>query len=150
MSGSGERSFAVTLRSELAPGFAPDTVISDVDGVLVDVSESTRACLVRSVERAQRLAGASRVWIPTPADVQTLKLAGGFNDDLIAAVGLTAIAAAGLTHELGAISSTAARHGGGLAGLACAGVKTSGVDGDLMERIYDEYYWGASAFREIY
>jgi len=62
-----------------------DGLIFDMDGVLVDVSRSYRAAIIRTVDiffnDGLRLSAADDTPLLTPADVSLLKNAGGFNND---------------------------------------------------------------------
>ena len=133
-----------------AGAFRPDTVVLDVDGVLIDVEPSFREAVLRTVATVQEAMGVERPWTPTRADVAALKRAGGFNDDVVCSIALAAIGAgraAGRFHELiGAVDHA----GGGLAGLRAAAPELPRIDGALCMRVFDEHYWGAYRFRSVF
>lgn len=62
-----------------------NTLIFDMDGVLVDVSHSYRTAIIQSVETffrvGMRLSAVDETPLLTPKDVSQLKNAGGFNND---------------------------------------------------------------------
>ncbi len=69
----------------LKPETKIDALIFDMDGVLVDVSRSYRAAIIRTVDiffsQGMRLPAADDTPLLTPNDVSLLKNAGGFNND---------------------------------------------------------------------
>jgi HAD superfamily phosphatase len=134
-----------------ATAFRPDTVVLDVDGVLVDVSGSFREAVRETVVTMQRLMGCAAPWTPSLADVAALKRAGGgFNDDVHCSIALTAIGAGGAAGRLPALLAAVEAAGGGLGGLRAAEPGLPRVDGTLCVRVFDELYWGAVRFRAAF
>jgi HAD superfamily phosphatase len=136
------------LSTAAATPFRPDTVVLDVDGVLVDVSGSFREAVRRTVTALQRHMGTARPWTPTLGDVAALKRVGGFNDDVHSSIALAAIGAGGAAERFAAVLSGIEAAGGGLAGLGAAEPGLPRVDGGLCARIFDEHYWGAGRPRD--
>jgi HAD superfamily phosphatase len=138
------------LTAAAATGFHPDTVVLDVDGVLVDVEPSFREAVRRTVATVQGLMGVERAWMPSHAEIAALKRAGGFNDDIHSSIALAAIGAGGAAARLPALLAAVEAAGGGLAGLRAAAPELPRVDGSLCVRIFDELYWGAGRYRTVF
>jgi len=119
-----------------------DTVVLDVDGVLVDVADSYRRAVVESVERVH---GESL----DRDDLQQFKDAGGFNNDwtLTYAVALYTLAyREGLGRSVETFTDTVAASGGGLE--AVEAVVADLLDPDARERVYDE--WDREHLRTVF
>lgn len=129
-------------RSDLAPGFRPEAVVLDVDGVLVDVTASFREATRATVVAVQRAAGSPVPWEPSLDDIVRLKTAGGFNDDIDSSIALAAIGLGGRAPDLAALVAALDAAGGGLAGLAAAAPELPRVGGAEVVRLFDELYWG--------
>ncbi|WP_435098868.1 TIGR01548 family HAD-type hydrolase [Halarchaeum sp. P4] len=119
-----------------------DTVVLDVDGVLVDVADSYRRAIVETL---------SRVYEETipKAGVQAFKDAGGFNNDwlLTDAAALFVLAKReGLAMDLEAFTDEIAKHGGGLDGAE--EVVAAALDDAARERVYDD--WDTGYLREVF
>jgi len=119
-----------------------DTVVLDIDGVLVDVAGSYRRAIVESVERVY---GET---IAQPA-IQQFKDAGGFNNDweLTYAVALYALAGReGFPLSIETFTNRIAESGGGL------GAARSVVDDELdpaeRERVLDA--WDRERLRDVF
>jgi len=154
------------------PGFdprveTPGSLVFDVDGVLIDTHHSFREVIPRAVnyylESILGLIGSvRRMQID---DGETIKKAGGFNDDWdVSEAGLILA----LWHyyspwtapTLETLTRDAAAAGGGLGAvkdlvrirLGDAGAREimENVDRDLLVRICREFYMGESIFREIF
>ncbi|HEV7466990.1 MAG TPA: HAD family hydrolase [Candidatus Dormibacteraeota bacterium] len=138
------------LTAAAAAPFHPDTVVLDVDGVLVDVGPSFREAVRHTVATVQRLMGLERVWTPSQAEIADLKRAGGFNDDIHSSIALAAVGAGGAATRLPALLTAVEAAGGGLAGLRAVAPDLPRVDGALCVRIFDEHYWGAVRFRAVF
>jgi phosphoglycolate phosphatase-like HAD superfamily hydrolase len=136
------------LTPAAAAPFHPDTVVLDVDGVLVDVTGSFRESVRHTVTAVQQQMGVPRPWTPTLADVAALKRAGGFNDDIHSSIALAAIGAAGSGAALGELLAAVEAAGGGLTGLRAAAPELPRVDGSLCLRVFDEHYWRVSRLHE--
>lgn len=132
-----------------------DTVVLDIDGVLVDVAESYRRAIVESVERVY---GET---IAQPA-IQQFKDAGGFNNDweLTYAVALYVLAGReGFPLSIETFTDRIASSGGGVA--AARSVVDDELDPAQRERVLDAWdrdrlrdvfqqlYLGADLYREI-
>ncbi|MFB6205607.1 MAG: TIGR01548 family HAD-type hydrolase [Haloglomus sp.] len=119
-----------------------DTVVFDVDGVLIDVADSYRRAVVESVER---------VYGETLAreQLQRFKNAGGFNNDwtLTYAVALYVLAyREGLGRSVETFTDTVAASGGGLE--AVEAVVADLLDPDARERVYAE--WDCDRLRNVF
>jgi len=136
------------LTRAAATPFRADTVVLDVDGVLVDVSASFREAVRHTVTTVQRRMRVSAPWTPSLADVAALKRAGGFNDDIHCSIALTAIGAGGAAPRLRELLVAVEAAGGGLAGLRTAAPELPRIDGALCLRVFDEHYWSVGRGRE--
>ncbi|GGM70135.1 HAD superfamily hydrolase (TIGR01548 family) [Halarchaeum rubridurum] len=119
-----------------------DTVVLDVDGVLVDVADSYRRAIVESVERVHGDTIAK-------ADVQAFKDAGGFNNDwtLSDAAALYVLASReGVAMDVAAFTDEIGKRGGGLD--AAEAVVESALGDDARERVYDA--WDPDYLREVF
>ncbi|MFW6384303.1 MAG: TIGR01548 family HAD-type hydrolase [Halodesulfurarchaeum sp.] len=132
-----------------------DTVVLDIDGVLVDVSNSYRRATVSAVEVVYGEEIDSSV-------VQSFKIAGGFNNDwdLTSAIGLWVLARdAGLELEIEAFAETIAAAGGGLEGAkAVIEVRLGETEADAIVReleadrlrdVFQQLYLGPAGYREL-
>lgn len=138
------------LTEAAASPYHPDTVVLDVDGVLVDVEPSFREAVRLTVAGLQRAMGVERPWTPTRAEIAALKRAGGFNDDIHCSIALAAIGAGGEAARLPALIAAVERAGGGLAGLRAAAPGLPRIDGSLCLHIFDEHYWGVERLRALF
>jgi HAD superfamily hydrolase (TIGR01548 family) len=125
--------------------FAVDTVVVDVDGVLVDVHESFREAVRETVVGTQRALGVVQPWHPTHDDIAVFKRAGGFNDDIDLSIALAAIGAAGRSADAAHIARAAEHNGGGLPALRIVAPELPRIKGREVLRIFDELYWGSGA-----
>ena len=132
-----------------------DTVVLDIDGVLLDVADSYRQAVVDSVDRVYG----------TTVDreaLQAFKDAGGFNNDWLVtdAVALYVLAGqAGYEADIGAFTDAIAAHGGGLEGAEA--VLAAELPNATFEAVIDEWnpdelravfqalYLGADLYREL-
>ncbi len=122
-----------------------DSVICDVDGVLIDVSRSFTAAVVDAVEEAS---GSSRF---TPAEVRILKESPGFNDDWHVAVAGGAWVRFFKTTPMEEFVAAIEAAGGGLAGLASlTDVPPATQFFGLMTRLAQEAYGGLDACESLY
>ncbi|MEZ3144131.1 TIGR01548 family HAD-type hydrolase [Halobaculum sp. MBLA0143] len=131
-----------------------DTVVLDVDGVLVDVADSYRRAVVETVARVHDTD-------PPRAVIQPLKDAGGFNNDWLVtdAVALYVLARrAGYDGDPTAFGGAVGDHGGGLTGVHDALEAALGDDYDEIRAAWDSdrlretfqaLYLGADLYREI-
>ena len=131
-----------------------DTVVLDVDGVLVDVADSYRRAVVETVARVHDTD-------PPRAVIQPLKNAGGFNNDWLVtdAVALYVLARrAGYDDEPAAFGAAVADHDGGLEGVHDALAAALGDDyeeiraawnPDRLRETFQALYLGADLYREI-
>jgi HAD superfamily hydrolase (TIGR01548 family) len=124
--------------------FAVDTVVLDVDGVLVDVRESFREAVRETAVVMQRRLGVNRPWRPTHEDIAVFKRSGGFNDDIDLSIALTAIGAAGRGLDAAGIAQAAEQHGGGLPALRAVAPDLPRIRGRDVLQVFDTLYWGES------
>ncbi len=132
-----------------------DTLVLDIDGVLVDVADSYRRAIVESVER---------VYDDTidREATQSFKDAGGFNNDweLTYAAALYVIARReGLRMDVAAFTDAIAERGGGLDGaVAVVDRELSGAAADRVreqwdrERLRETFQWlylGADLYDDL-
>jgi HAD superfamily hydrolase (TIGR01548 family) len=120
----------------------PDAVVLDIDGVLVDVTDSYRRAIVETLDVVH---GESL----TRADVQSFKEAGGFNDDweLTGAAALYLLARReGLELSIEAFTDDVATTGGGLAGAET--VVRNALAPDERERAFAA--WDRERLREVF
>ena len=138
-----------------ATDLAPDAVVLDIDGVVVDVADSYRRAILESVET---------VYGDTieKTDVQAFKDAGGFNNDweLTYAAALYVLAEReGMTLDIAAFTSAIAEHGGGLdAAEQVAEDALSDTDWayvrdrwnpERLRDVFQQLYLGAELYREL-
>jgi len=130
-----------------------DTVVLDIDGVLVDVADSYRRAIVESVDR---------VYGRTVDDaaIQQFKNAGGFNNDweLTYAAALFVLARdAGYDADVTAFTDAVAAAGGGL-DAAKAVVRDAPVDDgavfglwnpDRLREVFQALYLGGDLYRDL-
>ncbi|MFB6086861.1 MAG: TIGR01548 family HAD-type hydrolase [Halodesulfurarchaeum sp.] len=132
-----------------------DAVVLDIDGVLVDVSNSYRRAIVRSVEVVYGHT------IPK-AGVQSFKEVGGFNNDWVVtdAVALFVLGRdAGLDLDVDGFGSAIERAGGGLEGVKAVlheKMETAAVDSvldrwdpDRLRTVFQQLYLGPDGYREL-
>ncbi|WP_435344667.1 TIGR01548 family HAD-type hydrolase [Haloarchaeobius sp. HRN-SO-5] len=132
-----------------------DTVVLDVDGVLVDVADSYRRAIVDSVER---------VYGETidREDVQAFKNAGGFNNDweLTYAAALYVLATReGLSLSISAFTDAIRDHGGGLEsaelvvgsrlGAGALEAVREAWDTERLRAVFQQLYLGSDRYREL-
>lgn len=125
-----------------------DTVVLDVDGVLIDVRESFREAVRETVVRVQRSMGSGDPWRPSHADINALKRAGGFNDDIDISIALAAIGVAGRGADLRRIADAVESHGGGLPALKHVAPELPRIAGRRVLELFDGLYWGGLIDRE--
>lgn len=139
------------LRPDLEEvGFSCDTVIFDVDGVLVDVRGSFREAIRATAAHVQRLMGVTEPWTPSAGDITLFKRAGGFNDDIDMSIAMTAIGAAGRGADLAAIAAAVESAGGGLRALREVAPDLPRIEGRLVLRVFDERYWGRDQYQRLF
>lgn len=132
-----------------------DAVVLDVDGVLIDVSDSYRRAVVETVETVH---GET----VDRSSLQAFKDAGGFNDDwdLTAAVALFVLASReGLGMDIPVFTDTIAASGGGLAGAEAViadRLQPSAREGVLdrwdpveLRDVFQQLYLGTERYREL-
>jgi HAD superfamily hydrolase (TIGR01548 family) len=132
-----------------------DTVVLDIDGVLLDVADSYRQAVVDSVDRVYG----------TTVDreaIQAFKDAGGFNNDWLVtdAVALFVLAQqAGYEADIETFTDAIAAHGGGLEGAEAtlaAELPNSTFeevvdkwDPDRLREVFQALYLGDNLYREL-
>ncbi|MFD1642711.1 TIGR01548 family HAD-type hydrolase [Halohasta litorea] len=132
-----------------------DTVVLDIDGVLLDVADSYRQAVVDSVDRVY---GET---VDREA-IQAFKDAGGFNNDWLVtdAVALYVLAGqAGYEADIGTFTDDIAAHGGGLEGAeATLAAELPNAtfeeivdewDPDELREVFQALYLGADLYREL-
>ena len=132
-----------------------DGVVLDIDGVLVDVSNSYRRATVRAVEEVSGEHVDRGV-------VQSFKNAGGFNNDwdVTSAIGLWVLAReAGLELGVESFAESIAAAGGGLDGAdavlkgrlgeeSATSVRER-LDRDRLRDVFQQLYLGPAGYREL-
>jgi len=119
-----------------------DTVVLDIDGVLLDVADSYRQAVVDSVDRVY---GGT---VDREA-IQAFKDAGGFNNDWLVtdAVALFVLARqAGYEADIGTFTDAIADHGGGLEGAEAT--LAAELPNATFEDVVDE--WDPDRLREVF
>ncbi|MFC5970742.1 TIGR01548 family HAD-type hydrolase [Halomarina salina] len=132
-----------------------DTIVLDIDGVLVDVADSYRRAILETLDRTYgETIGRD--------DVQSFKDAGGFNDDweLTHAAALHLLARReGYGNPVDRFTDAVAASGGGLEGTHA--VLADALDPDARERVHAEWdpdaltdtfqqlYLGAELYRDL-
>lgn len=132
-----------------------DTVVLDIDGVLVDVADSYRRAIVESVDRVY---GATI----EKGEIQPFKNAGGFNNDWVVtdAVALYVLAGrVGFEADVSAFADRIATEGGGLDGARAALAADlpkaaferviAQWDPERLRTVFQALYLGADLFREL-
>jgi len=125
--------------------FDVDTVVLDVDGVLVDVRQSFREAVRETAVVVQRDLGVTAPWRPSHADINAFKRAGGFNDDIDISIALAALGAAGRGGEAHTVAAAVDRAGGGLAALRRVAPELPRIQGRRVLEVFDRLYWGSDA-----
>ena len=132
-----------------------DTVVLDIDGVLLDVADSYRRAVVDSVDRVYGTTVGREA-------IQDLKNAGGFNNDWLVtdAVALYVLAQrAGYDAEITAYADAIAAHGGGLEGAeatlaaelpnATFEAVIEEWDPEELRAAFQALYLGAELYRDL-
>ena len=130
------------LNPDVAERFDVDTVVLDVDGVLVDVRASFREAVRETVVVVQGEMGVAAPWRPLHADINALKRAGGFNDDIDISIALAALGAAGRGGDLARVAEQVAVRGGGLPALRAVAPELPRIKGARVLEVFDRLYWG--------
>jgi HAD superfamily phosphatase len=128
--------------------FTLDTVVLDVDGVLIDVRESFREAVRETVRTMQESLGVAQPWLPAHEDILVFKRAGGFNDDIDLSIALTALGAAGRGGDAAQVATACEQSGGGLRALRAVAPDLPRISGADTVRVFDELYWGGLIERE--
>jgi HAD superfamily hydrolase (TIGR01548 family) len=128
-----------------AQRFDVDTVVLDVDGVLVDVRASFREAVRETVVRVQREMHVAAPWRPSHADINAFKRCGGFNDDIDISIALAALGAAHRGDHAAAVAGDVERAGGGLRALRQVAPDLPRIEGRRVLHHFDQLYWGAGA-----
>jgi HAD superfamily phosphatase len=131
-------------RSAAEP-FDVDTVVLDVDGVLVDVRQSFREAVRETVVRVQRGMGVAQPWRPEHADINAFKRAGGFNDDIDISIALAALGAGRRGARAHEVAREVEAAGGGLKALRQVAPDLPRIDGRGVLAVFDQLYWGTGA-----
>lgn len=126
--------------------FDVDTVVLDVDGVLVDVRQSFREAVRETVVVVQREMGVAAPWRPSHDDINALKRAGGFNDDIDISIALAALGAAGRGHDAAGVALQVEAAGGGLPALRSVAPDLPRIAGARVLEVFDALYWGTGGF----
>ena len=115
--------------------FDCDTLVFDVDGVLVDVRESFREVIRATAAGVQRLMAVSVPWTPARDDITLFKRAGGFNDDIEMSIAMTAIGAGGRGGDVARLAQAVEDAGGGLRALRAVAPELPRIDGQVLDPI---------------
>ena len=131
-----------------------DAVILDIDGVLIDVSQSYRRAVVDTVDQCYNQT-------IKPTDIDEFKNAGGFNNawDVTDAVALYILTARHESVSLDEFTTQVAAHGGGLeAARTVVSHYLSAADYDMvldawnskyLRDIFQALYLGSDRYREL-
>ncbi|MFC6861989.1 TIGR01548 family HAD-type hydrolase [Halomicroarcula sp. GCM10025817] len=119
-----------------------DTVVLDIDGVLVDVADSYRRAIIESVDR---------VYGDTieRADIQPFKDAGGFNNDWELTDAAALFVLAGREGDIGTVAEftdAISERGGGLD--AAKAVVRERLDDASADRVFDA--WDSERLRDVF
>ena len=140
----------IWIRDGLEPTPTINTVIFDVDGVLIDDAVSYHATVKAVVQHVvTTLYGhpneRGRV---TDADILAFKAAGGFNDDWLLSYTLCGIALArnGATPPL--VQIAAESEGRGMTWVRERYFSRLVLEFEVVERVCMEYYWGTELLQE--
>jgi phosphoglycolate phosphatase-like HAD superfamily hydrolase len=146
--------------------FPLDAAIFDVDGVLIDTSQSyIRAVMSASEHLVRVVNGLAEAPSPlvSPEDILLFKLAGGWNNDWHCTALFTALWTARLREWRGTPEAeipleewarraqlAASAHRGGIPWLHEIAPASAIPDPEVARWAHDEYYWGAALVRELY
>jgi phosphoglycolate phosphatase-like HAD superfamily hydrolase len=146
--------------------FLLDAAIFDVDGVLIDTSQSYVRSVMSASEHLVRLANRlpeAPSPLLSPADILLFKLAGGWNNDWHCTALFTALWTARLREWRGTpqaeipleewarrATEAAGAHRGGMRWLHEIAPASATPDPDVARWAHDEYYWGAALVRALY
>jgi phosphoglycolate phosphatase-like HAD superfamily hydrolase len=146
--------------------FPLDAAIFDVDGVLIDTSQSYIRAVMSAAERLVRVVNQlpeAPSPLVTPQDILLFKLAGGWNNDWHCTALFTALWTARLREWRGTPEAgisleewaqrahlAASAHQGGMPWLHEVMPTSTIPDPDVARWAHDEYYWGAALVRELY
>lgn len=128
-----------------------DTVIFDMDGVLMDDTHSYYAAVKATVHYVVSVLyhQPSSQALITDADILAFKAAGGFNDDWVLAYTLCGIILANAPGERPALAEIAAQSAGrGMPWVREHYFPKLALDFGLVERLCIEHYWGADLLWE--
>jgi len=145
-----------------ADGFHPDSVVFDMDGVLIDNSKIVEFDIVAVLFIFTDVYGLtdSGVELLTRTEVAAFKQAGGFNDDFDLVYGVVAIYnavrlkadihdAATLRRSTPDLVAVASAQQGGLPGLLASLPPAARPDWTMVQTVCAEIYWGADLVRRI-
>ncbi|VVB65735.1 Pyrophosphatase PpaX [Candidatus Gugararchaeum adminiculabundum] len=132
-----------------------DCFVFDIDGVLIDVTQSFRKAIVETVKKYCGLVGIGKVEFG-PEEVRKFKNAGSFNDDwelTYAAVLYFILKKNGAVKGLEEYLKMVVEHGEGIVGAKKVAVKCSACAEDIekfwdvseeneMNKIFEEFYFG--------
>jgi HAD superfamily phosphatase len=143
-----------------------DTVLFDVDGVLIDTARSYRLAVIHATDRLVRtVQGLPHAPAPllTPEDVALFKRAGGFNNDWHLTRMLTALWTARLREWQGLAEAAISLEGwserageaaqaqrGGLEWMHATFPASAIPAADVARWAEDEFYWGATLIQRHY
>ena len=128
-----------------------DAVIFDVDGVLIDDQVSYYATVKATVEHVvSKIRGhPSQNGAVTDADILAFKVAGGFNDDWLLSYTLSGIILAADRAPLRPLPQIARESAGrGMPWVRAAYFPSLDLELAQVERICNEYYWGADLLQD--
>lgn len=130
------------------PSLPIDTIIFDVDGVLWDTADSFDETVQQTV--AHILASEFGVADPRPVtkeELRTFRRAGGLNNDWDMSYTLIATRLAGRDDIAASAAESAGR---GRAWARSILPDEVAIDFERLRRIFDEIYWGADSFPEMF
>jgi HAD superfamily hydrolase (TIGR01548 family) len=146
--------------------FPLDAAIFDVDGVLIDTSQSYVRAVMSASEHLARVVNGLRAApspLVSPEDILLFKLAGGWNNDWHCTALFTSLWTAKLREWRGQPEAdisleewarraqlAASAQRGGIPWLHEIAPASAIPEPELARWAHDEYYWGAALVRELY
>ncbi len=136
----------IWINPALSPPEKIDTVVFDVDGVLIDITESFSLVVVETV---QYILTHHFGWTDPPAitrgDIEAFRGAGGFNNDWDLSYAAICLRLARLDVPLAQVVKDS--QGGGVAWAKGFLPPSVELEYETVRWVFDEFYWGEELFR---